>query len=265
MRYFITLFLIAALAMVTFGKSEAYIMPAGQLIDLMTANFSNFKTLVITQSTHLIDPQDQETEMWLGEKIQLKSPGFFLSRPAEPPEEPVMMGNEAGTGRLSSDMTFRRLFLANDGEMIMALLSELGINIDSVGLTRFDGVIAYRLGDKDTDMPKLFIEKERFIPLLLSYRLWGGMGYETVNVRFNDYRKLELGWYPHDIAYSAGKEVMERYYTVDLQVNAPVDEYPLSEIRVQTMRPIVRISEKRTDTPVAGLTEIINILKKKYH
>jgi len=38
-------------------------MPVDQLIDKMRAKFSSFKTLIIDQSTHVLDPQDQETTM----------------------------------------------------------------------------------------------------------------------------------------------------------------------------------------------------------
>ncbi|MBW1902247.1 MAG: hypothetical protein JRJ20_11515 [Deltaproteobacteria bacterium] len=45
---FITLPLVFLVAVLIPGKTPAYVMPAEQLLYLMGANFSRFKTLVIT-------------------------------------------------------------------------------------------------------------------------------------------------------------------------------------------------------------------------
>ena len=263
-RYVFAVLLIPVLAWVAPGKGQAYILPAEQVVGLMAANFSKFETLKITQSTLLLNPRSQETEMALEEEIWLKSPSFFRSELAGQTDGQGTMGDDLGSGRPGADMAFRRLFLANDGGMIMAFLSEMGIDLASVALTRFDGIIAYRVGDKDPESPKLLIEKERFLPLFLSYRVLADSGLRMVNVRFYDYRKLELGWYPYEIAYYFGDEISERYIVLDLRVNVSIDQ-PLSEIPIEGLR-FVETPEQREDTPEkARVRELINIFKDKYH
>ena len=56
---FISLLLILGVTFLTSGRGMGYIMPAEQIIDFMAKNFSKFKTLVFTQSTH---QQDKEVE-----------------------------------------------------------------------------------------------------------------------------------------------------------------------------------------------------------
>ncbi len=253
LKHIVSFLFIAMLIFLMTGKAHAYVMPAEQVVDLMTRNYSKIKTMVITQSTHLITPEDLEVQMILEEKIWLKSPGFHHSEIMEQSEDWDFIANELMAKRPSPDMAFRQIFMAGDKNTVMALLSEMGINLNSVAFTRFDGVIAYRLGDEDARKPKLLIEKERFLPLLLNYRLWGDSGEKTVTVRFDDYRKVAEGWYPYEIAIFAGEDLEERYFITDLQANIPVDS-SFFERR-----------KKHKKTPDDDrLREIIDLLKDKY-
>jgi hypothetical protein len=247
----------AALTWVMPYKAEAYIMPADQLVGLMMANFSRLKSLVITHTAHLYSSQDQEADTVLEERIWLKSPGLFRVE---------LMGRLEGQGsgdRLSINMAFRRLLMANDGQSIMTLLLEMGINRESMGFTRFNGTIAYRIGDKSPQSPKLLIEKERFLPLLISYRVPGDPGQKMLTVQFDDYRKLPEGWYPHQISYMAGKDISARYFIIDVQVNVPVDSSLMRSIRELT-RPPQGLGNGKELHDEERLREVIKLLKEKY-
>jgi hypothetical protein len=253
LKHIVFFLFIAILICLMMGKTQAYLMPAEQLVDLMTRNSSKFKTLVITQSTHLITPEDLQVQMVLEEKIWLKPPGFHHSEMMDQSD-----GWDPGVHRLmarrpSTDMTFRQIFMAGDKNTIMALLSEMGINLNSVAFTRLDGLIAYRLGDEDARKPKLLIEKKRFLPLLLNYRLWGDSGEKTVTVRFDDYREVAEGWYPYEISLFAGEDLEERYFVTDLQANIPVDSSFFE-----------RREEHQKSTDEDRLREVIDFLKEKY-
>ncbi len=218
------LFLILFLAWVMPDKARAYVMPAEQLVGLVSAKFCKFKTLVITQFTHLVNPQDRESEVILKEKIWLKAPDFYHSEVIDQPEDYDIRGHgDAAVYRPNIDMSFHRLFMAKNAEEIIGFLSEMGVEYKSVAFTRFDGIVAYQLGDKTPESPKLLIEKESLLPLLLCYWSQAGLGREMVTVRFVDYKKLGKGWYPDEIAYSAGEEIKERHVILDLQVNIPFE------------------------------------------
>ena len=244
-------------------KGKAYIMPAEQLISLMTRNFSQLKTLVITQSTHLISPEDLEVQMILEEKIWLKSPGYHYSELGDLPNDWSANAYGLTAARPSTDNTFRRFFMASNKNTIMALASEMGINLGLVALTRYDGVIAYRLGDKDPKAPKLLVEKERFLPLFLSYWLWGDSGRKTVTVLFGDYRKVEKGWYPYEIAMFCGEELEERYFITDLLVNSPIESSFFDE-REEPSRHARESEQDKNSREEGRLREVIEFLKDKY-
>ena len=235
------------------GKTRAYVMPAEQLVDLMIRNFPKFETLVITQSTHLITPEDLEVQLVLEEKIWLKSPGFYHSEMMDQAGDWDTGTNRFRVERPGTDMTFRQIFMTGDKNTTMALLSEMGIDLSAVAFTRFDDVIAYRLGEEDAGKPKLLIEKERFLPLLLNYRVWGDSGEKTVTVRFDDYRKGVEGWYPYEIAVFSGEALEERYFVIDLKANIPVDPSFFEHNEDHQPPP----DDER-------LREVIDLLKKKY-
>ena len=256
-------FFIAILVCLMPMKSKAYIMPAEQLIDLMSRNFSQFKTLIITQSTHLITPEDLEVQVVMEEKILLKSPGFHHSELVDLPDGWSSNPYLLSAAKSSTDYTFRRLFLKSDKNTTMTLLTEMGIDLSLVAITRYNGVIAYRLGEKDPKGPKLLVEKEKFLPLLLSYRLWGDTGQKTVTVLFSDYRKVAEGWYPYETAIFTEEELEERYFVIDLLVNTPIESSFFDQHEEPFRYP--QDSEKDRQSPEEGrLKEIIEFLKEKY-
>ena len=256
--FFFVVFLVCLMPM----KSKAYIMPAEQLIDLMSRNFSQFKTLIITQSTHIITPEDLEVQVVMEEKIWLKSPFFRYSELVNLPDGWSLNPYVLTAARPSTDYIFRRLFMKSDKNTIMTLLSEMGIDLGLVAITRYNGIIAYRLGDKDPKGPKLLVEKGRFLPLHLSYRLWGDSGQKTVTVLFNDYRKVAEGWYPYETAIFTEEELEERYFVTDLLVNTPIESSFFDQQEEPLRHPLD--SEKDRQSPEEGrLREIIEFLNKR--
>ncbi len=262
-KFFIVFLVIAAMACVLPGKGRAYVMPAEQVIGFMAVKFSKIKTLVITQSTHLVNQDDQGPETVIKEILWLKVPGFLYSEIEVKTDAEGTAGLEKTAIRLSPDMAFRRLFMGNSRKALMMLLSSIGINLESVWYTRLDGVIAYQIGDRYAGSPKLLIEKERFLPLLISYRVPGGSGQKIVTVRFEEYKKLAEGWYPYQITYSVGEDILERYSVIDLQINVPI-EPSVFEDRGEGARPLRDFESSQDEANENRLRDIIRLLKEKY-
>jgi hypothetical protein len=245
------------------GNARAYIMPIEQLVGFMSANFSNFKTLIVSQSTRLVNPQSQGPESVFQERIWLKSPGFYYREPVYASEGQGKEEDGPVAGSHNPDMNFRRLLMAGDGKTILEFLSEMGVNFGSMTFSRFDGVIVYHIGDTGLESPKLLIEKERFLPLLLSYWLPANSGKKMVTVRFEEYRKIDKGWYPYKILYSAGHDMEEHYAIKDLQVNIPITQ-TLSIIPGPGILQAGSAENKPKAEEGKRLKEVIEALKKKY-
>jgi len=210
--FFFILLSSALLAFSFAGRGHAYVLPYEQLIGFMAANFAKFETIVIRQFTEVENPGDAEKPAAFEEIVTMKAPNLFRTE---------LVGSSAEQTR-EIDHRYRELLIASGEQGLTELLSGMGIDMEKVSFTRIDGLIAYMIGDRDPDSPKILIEKERFLPLLLIYGFSTYYGQDVVRVRFKDYRQVEQGWYPFEITYSAGGQVTERYIIQSLRANVPV-------------------------------------------
>lgn len=231
-----------------------YIMPAEQLVDFMVANFSKFKTLIVTQSTRQAAEGEQGNETVFREQIWMKSPNLVHFK----------ILDENGERTAIPDLAYRQLLMSNSSERIEQILFWMGINLRSVAFTRIDGVIAYRIGGKDDKSPKLLIGKEGFLPLLLIYRSPDNPTGGHITVRFKDYRKLEKGWYPFEITYSVGDEVRETYTLQTLQANVPVNAALLQPSWTESFQEISPERDRMEIEEEKRLRRIIEAFEEKY-
>lgn len=206
------LLLLASLLLMPAERCQGYIIPAEQLIAFMAKNFSKFQTVIFIQSVQQEDESGEAGEEYFMEKIWMKSPDLFHAE---------ILDHSMGR-RIEPDSAYRQLCIANSGERLMKLLSKMGINVNLVAFARVDERIAYRIGGKEPGCPKILIEKDRFLPLLLTYRPSERSVPEMITVKFNYYRKMDQGWYPFEIIYSDGKNLREDYTIQTFQANEPI-------------------------------------------
>ena len=250
---------------------HAYVMPAGQLLGFMTANFRSFGTLRLTLSTSLfLHPEREKPHRLLEERLWLKPPLFYhreaLGESADPAQAPA-----AAPDPQSWDRTFFRLLLPGSTPAARDFLLELGIDLERVAFTRLAGTIAYRLGRKPADSPCLLVEKERFLPLMLSYRI----GTETVRVHYGDYQKLAAGWFPHQMTYSVDGQPVALFRVLDLALDTQMPT-PVEPLIPEGRRPPRLVPDVSPEPPAAAfqpeasdlqeeeLQEILEELKRRY-
>ena len=196
--------------------AEAYVMPPEQLIDYMQDKLGAFKTLIIDQKTVVMDPLDGKEVNAFEEKIWIKPPGFFESK--------VISGRE-DVGAAADEFfpsLFRQLLMVNSRQYILMLLAKFGIDVESSGYARLDGVVAYSIGARELGGARLLLNKETFFPMLLEYEVHDDSGPARVSIRFEEYREISGGWYPFKIVYLEGEKVDEQYLVLDLQANIPL-------------------------------------------
>jgi len=212
-RYLTGLCLLTCFFFIPSDRCLGYVLPASQIISYMVKNFSEFSTLVIIQTTWQKDERNDEEWESYQEKIWMKSSRLFRSQVLNPPKGRFM----------EPDTSFRSLLMADSDEGVRGLLTRMGINLNAVGLTRVEETVAYRIGSKDPDAPKIVIEKERFIPLVLTYSFPAHDSKATITVLFSDYRKIDKGWYPFEITYYDPRGFRENCVIETLQANVPID------------------------------------------
>ena len=203
-------------------NGDAYVMPAEQLLGFVATNFSGFRTVVLIQSTQLMNVEGSNPVMAFEEKVWIRSPGFYASQVVPEIEGQGMSVEDIKALRLDIDSAYRQLLVANRPGNLSTYLTEWGIDTESVSLTRLDGIIAYCIGKSPITGPRLLIEKERFLPLFLSYKTVFGQETRIVAVRFKDYRKIQKGWFPFRIEYFLDGEPVEKYFVLEAKFNVSI-------------------------------------------
>jgi hypothetical protein len=202
--------------------SLSYVMPAQQVLQLMGANFSGFKSQWITQVVETDIDENGVTGHFVKEALWIRSTDKTLLVKAE----------ESNDDRKSRDYGYRHLFLSNSQAGINRILVQLGIDHEAVGLERFEGNVAYRIGKKEGGYPKLFIDKERLLPLFIVYFSRGMGSARWTGIRFKGYQKTDNGWYPAEINRFEDGQLVERYSVLTLEANkAPPPSVFSSSVR----------------------------------
>jgi len=202
-----------------------YILPPTQIIEFMTNKFTKIERLKIIQLNKIKD-LNQEGEGVFGEIIYFWFPTLYRSEIAGQLGKRLIIHDGIKTLRVidreitsegeSWDIPYRFLMLAQNPERLLERLKDLGMNLDKASLTRFEGRIAYLIGEKEEGSPKLLVDKDLFVPLLLQYG--------NILLRFSDYREfMEQNWYPYKIAYSFNGDIIEEYTIKDIIVNPSLD------------------------------------------
>jgi hypothetical protein len=252
--YSIGLFSFVIFLFMAKGRCHGYIMPAEQLIDLMAENFRHFQTLFIVQSTQKISYGNDETADICEDRVWFKAPDRMHFEPID-----------KNKGKVKGfDMSYCQLLLANDDtQRLKQLLSDWGVDLSIAGFTRIDGSIAYRIGEKASESPKLFIEKERFLPLHLLYRSQDLPIRDIISVHFRDYQRLDQGWYPYEITVSYGGHVKMVHTIRSIRANEPITVSPLYPLKFGY--PDIEIpAEERNDLDEDRLKQIIERFEEKY-
>jgi len=187
----------------------AYVLPSEQVLQFMITNFSKLDTLVIK---HYVERGTLEGTENFEEILTMKSPDLLHTEISDPflHQKRIV------------DRRYRTLFLSGTPGRTAAFLREAGVDTDKVSYTRVDGAVAYLIGDRGAQSPKLAVDKARFLPLLFVYPSSPADLSEFVTVTFRDYRRVEQGWYPFQIICSSGKGWSERYEIRSIQANIPV-------------------------------------------
>lgn len=207
-------------------NSFAYIIPANQIIQLMTDRYSSVKTLKIKQINHIVET-GQEPKNSVENIIYAVSPDLHRSEIFGPRHKSIQINN--GESNLSivngiinysegkSILPYHFIFMDQDNQRILNYLEDLGINIRKITLTRYEGEISYLIGDRNDASPKLIVAKSSFLPLLLKDN--------SSLFIFSDYKDtMENNFYPHKVIH-LHNGIKKEYTVRDISINLPLDLY----------------------------------------
>ena len=224
-KLYTSILLIFLIVPILSSTVSPYVLPASQIIALMTNKFATVQTLTITQHTNVRDIHQKKAKAF-HESVSLGSPYLYRSEIPDQPGKRLIIHNDLETLRIidkkiiyegaSYDFIYRFLLLSHDPSQLLKMLQSIGINTEKTFLTRFDGKIAYLIGEKNEGSARLIIDKELFLPLFLKYG--------DYRFHFSDYSEYTKNiWYPFQIVYSYKEKVTEEYTIIDIKANLPID------------------------------------------
>lgn len=262
-RFFLTTLFLGALFGANPSECRGYLLPGEQIIGLMCANFKAFKTLVVVESFRTVYEEENGTEFkGRMRKIWLKAPAFFRSETIGESEGPATGGKGMAISG-SAGLICHLLLMARDKQSQMDLLTNMGIDVTAVSLQRDRESIAYRIGGPGGGDPYLIVEKERFLPLEMRFCARGRNRPVLLTIRFDEYRRLEKGWYPYRISYSGDGQPLGSCTVNDLDTNPPIKD-ALSSIPLEDILPSAACKERDTPPQEERIDNIIKSFQDKY-
>jgi len=97
----------------------------------------------------------------------------------------------------SLDEYYTDPLLYRDHEIFMTVLADAGINVDKVGLQRFEGNICWFIGEPSFEgdaNPGLWIDKDDFFPVRYLIQKAG----RTMDIRYENWQRISRTWYPRN-------------------------------------------------------------------
>ncbi len=259
--YILAIFIIFFLPLVC----AAYLLPYSQVIELMEKKLINSPTLIVhqtvsTENNHKSDGMEQD--------IWIKLPDFYYCKRL-PPSSGEKETDQASPAHSRECGTcpppiFLKLLLQGPESQVTNLLSNWGIATDKLSFVRLNGEIGYRIGDKGLYDPALIINRETYLPVVLRYRATNST-YGLVTIKFEDYQKIDTGWFPFRISCITQEGTMETYIIKHVETNIEIDpqEFPRQEIQPSLSPPPPQ--EQTEKSPADDrIKEIIESLKRKY-
>lgn len=240
-------------------RAVAYVMPAEQILGLMAKNFSAFGAVILEQNVREGGAVENEAGISYREKVWMRSPNYYHSEKQDGSREDTDPG----------DQRYRQLLMAGTETRFMSLLSDMGIDLKNTAFDRINGIVVYRIGGKTPEMPKLCIEKRRFVPILLQYRESDRTEGPMVNIRFGDYRRVKEGWYPYEVIYSRGNHILKTYMILDLKTQGSPSDVPSSTSKTQVpavkpLQPPTSPGETQEAAETERLRNILKAFEEKY-
>ncbi len=213
-------------------ETKAYVLHGYHLLDLMLKEMGSARELQVVQKSTLEDAGTPEVATGVNETISYLIPGSFRSEftSAAGNHIHIYSGGRSLTilnqhivSERESDLDrYKDIFLFNSRELLKNHLQRLGIAPDVSSIGRFQGTLVYVLGAQypDETAPQLWLDKTTFRPVrwLLRPTSTDYLS-DTVEIRYNGWRKTGTIWYPYQIEIYQGERLLRKIQVARVRIN----------------------------------------------
>jgi hypothetical protein len=234
------------------------------MIGFMAANFSAFRSLVLSKTVFPPDLQIEGLERkGLQKKIWLKAPGFFRSEAMSTSGDSVFFAKDFEAG-MPGHVIYHFLFMARNKNLQKELFRRMAIDLNFVSLERRHEKVVYRIGHPEGNRPVIVLEKDLFLPLEIRFCSEKDRVPVMLSIRFDDYRKLEKGWYPFRVSYFRDGELLGFCTITALEINPPIKTV-LSPIPLEDILPETECEGREASPQEERFDSIMKSLQDKYN
>jgi|GEM_PF-5067928 len=223
-----------SLALVLFLPVSAlgYIPSAHFIIRMMLQRNQAIQDVTVEQTTAIFDDKSGYEGLQVREVLYLKFPDRYRLDTTLPNETKTticsqgkmltIVGNEVISHAPDEKITFKAFIINHSVDEVIQLLRSRNVNIERMGLGRFNGKIAYIIGanETETELPQLWIDKDRFLPLRFIAKEKKKESVTKVEVRYLNYRRIHGKFqYPSTVEFYNDNILTLRYQIEKVVVN----------------------------------------------
>ncbi|RLB43822.1 MAG: hypothetical protein DRH12_01795 [Deltaproteobacteria bacterium] len=241
--------------------SYAYVMPSMQVLEEMAKNFSAFKTLVIVQwakSSGENNAQGEdlvEQRVWIAKRWQAR-----CERSGSTGHNEGSEGGQAPCGWCGIER-FEAMFLNHSTYETINFLSSLGVETSKVSLAHIGAKVVYVIGKRGKRDSYLMISRDKFLPIAL--RVWDIRSPSgPFTVRFDEYKQVGRGWYPHSIICETDLGRKEQYVIQEITPNVPIEASVFQPDKTHDID--LPATSPRQDVVDDRIKDVIRTLEEKY-
>jgi hypothetical protein len=214
----------------------AYVLHPLHLLELMTSEMGQAKTLMVSQRLVINESELPERTIALQETVMYFFPDGFRSEITSNIAQRIHVVDRGRSAtiidaKLVADREgdfdrYKDLFLYNSRDLLEARLRQLGVDTSISSLGKYQGRIGYVIGAQypDETVAQLWLDKNTFKPFrwLLRPGLYGDPA-GGLEVHYYGWRQFEKIWYPARIEFYQGEQLLRTILVQDVQVNPELD------------------------------------------
>ena len=219
------------------SNAIAFILPSSKIFEFMEKERNKLSGVKVSQTTFVYDDALPQGKLEALSTLYLKKPDkFYLENKfsnntmtvvANGSQVVTLVDNKIQRNiiGIKEDLILRDLILCPSSSKILGRLKEFGIDTNSVGFGRANGIIVYIIGAKrkDNPLPQIWIDKERFIPIkLIAMDKENSRWFE---IEFLDYRLVDGFWYPFIINFFSDKKLVQTFIATDIFINSQISDH----------------------------------------
>ena len=268
-RRWVVATLICILVMVCPGqRSHAYILRGPHLLELMTRQYGESKSLMVVQKVLFYEPVSGEMMAEADETLRYLFPNVFRSDSISRHAARIHLLSNGKTLTVidekivANDETlfdlYKDLLLYRSRESLGRRLAAAGIDTSLTCLGRFEGRVAVVLGSEKPNerVSQVWVDKETFQPM--RWVLVEGTGEvpgTATEIRYDDWRQVKKTWYPMHVAIYKDGGVVREIRVEALRVN-PSFSKELLDAESLEIKYIQSLSDEPNTSVEGELSEI---------